>query len=99
MPFVQHNRALLFHFLFLFFLTLGPALPKALHGHSLLEIQGDVFLFGGLVYSVSVGSVYNSVIYHLSCSSGICSRATLNQALKVGRRYTVAIPVPDTFCT
>ena len=67
-------------------------MPKALSGHSLLEIQGDVFLFGGY------GSGYNSAIYQLSCSSGICSWATLNQALKVGRYITVANPVPDSFC-
>ena len=88
MLFVQHERALLFHFIFL---TIGPALPKTLYGHSMLEIQGDVFLFGG------GGSVYNSAIYQLTCSSG--SWATLNQALKVGKRYTVAIPVPDSICT
>ena len=79
-----------------FFLTLGPALPQALFAPSLLEIQGDVFLFGGYDGSTSG---YNSVIYQLSCSSGICSWATLNQALTVGRSYTVAIPVPDSFCT
>ena len=60
----------------------------------MLEIQGDVFLFGG-----SGGGGYNSTIYQLSCSSGICSWATLNQALTVGRSQTVAIAVPDTFCT
>ena len=59
----------------------------------MLEIQGDVFLFGGY------GGGYNSAIYQLSCSSGTCTLATLNQALTVGRRNTVAIPVPDTFCT
>ena len=59
----------------------------------MLEIQGDVFLFGGS----GVGG-YNSSIYQLSCSSGICSWATLNQALTVGRQFTVAIPVPDSFC-
>ena len=77
-----------------FLLTLGPALPKALYGHSLLEIQGDVFSFGG---ADSVPS-YNSAIYQLSCSSGICSWATINQGLKVGRYDTVAILVPDHFC-
>ena len=82
-----------FTLFFFLFLTLGPALPKILEGHSMVEIQGDVFLFGGL------SSGYNSVIYQLSCSSGICSWATLNQALTVGRSYTVAIPVPDSFCT
>ena len=79
-----------------FFLTLGPALPKTLYAHSTLEIQGDVFLFGGNGSSYSYN--YNSAIYQLSCSSAICSWATLNQALTVGRRYTVAIPVPDSFC-
>ena len=65
----------------------------------MLEIKGDVFLFGGYVYSNVVDtSRYNSAIYQLSCSSGICSWATLNQALTVGRYDTVAIPVPDSFC-
>ena len=85
-----------FHFfsLYLCFLhTLGPALPKVLYGHSIIEIQGDVFLFGGS------GAAYNSAIYQLSCSSGICSWATLDQELTVGRRYTVAISVPYSFCT
>ena len=95
MPFVQHERAFLSHFLFLSFLTLGPALPKTLMGHSMVEIQGDVFLFGGY----DTVSLYNLAIYQLSCSSGICSWATLNQGLKVARGFTVAIPVPDSFCT
>ena len=86
MLFVQDERALLF-----LFLKLGPAL--ILWGHSIVEIQGDVFLFGGF----GSGS-YNSAIYQLSCSSGICSLATLNQALKLWRRNTVAITVPDSFC-
>ena len=71
----------------------GPALPKDLEGPSILEIQGDAFLFGG---KGSGGS--NSAIYQLSCSYGICSWATLNQGLKVGRQETVGIPVPDSFC-
>ena len=91
-----------FTLFFFIFLTLGPALPKTLEGHSMLEIQGDVFLFGGygsLNHSSSSYYGYNLAIYQLSCSSGICSWATLNQALKVGRHTTVAILVPDTFCT
>ena len=83
-----------FTLFFYIFLTLGPALSKALFGLSMLEIKGDAFFFGG--YD---GSGYNSVIYQLTCFSGICSWATLNQALTVGRSYTVAIPVPDSFCT
>ena len=75
-----------------FLLNLGPALPKALWGSSIIEIQGDIFLFGG------ADDFYNSAIYQLSCSSGICSWATLNQELKAARTWTVAIPVPDSFC-
>ena len=76
-----------------FLLTLGPPLPKAMYGISIVEIQGDAFLFGG-----RPSSGYNSAIYQLTCSSGICSWSTLNQELKVPREYTVAIPVPDNFC-
>ena len=75
-------------------LILGPALPRGLFGHSMLEIQGDVFIFGG----GQTDGGFNSAIYQLSCSSNICSRATLNQGLKVGRQYSVAIPVPASFC-
>ena len=77
-------------------LTLGPTLPKAIEQHSIVEIQGDAFLFGGEYYSS--GYKYNSDIYQLTCSSGICSWSTLNQELKVSRSSTVAIPVPDNFC-
>ena len=74
-------------------ITLGPPLPKALSGFSMLEIHGDAFVFGGYDYPN-----YNSAIYQLTCSSGICNWSTLNQELKVARYLTVAIPVPDTFC-
>ena len=71
-----------------FLLTLGPQLPKHHSGISIVEIQGDAFSFGG----------WNSGIYRLTCSSGKCSWSTLNQALKVERVVSVAIPVPDYFC-
>jgi hypothetical protein len=83
------------HFYFPFLLTLGPPLPKALYGFSMLEIHGDVYLFGG----EDNGYNHNSAIYQLTCSSGICSWSTLNQELKVAREGTVAISVPDNFCT
>ena len=83
-------HSLTIHFLFL--LTLGPPLPKALSGLSVLDFHGDAYIFGG-------SYPYNSAIYQLTCSSGICSWSTLNQELKVARRSTVAIRVPDNFCT
>ena len=60
----------------------------------MLEIHGDVFLFGG----TDSGNVDNSAIYQLSCSSGICNWATLNQGINVARQGTVAILVPDSIC-
>jgi hypothetical protein len=86
------------HFIYSSFfslITLGPPLPKTLIGLSMLEIHGDAFVFGGINGG---SSGYNSVIYQLTCASGICSWSTLNQELKVARGYTVAILVPDTFC-
>jgi hypothetical protein len=74
-------------------LTLGPALPKALSDISVLEMHGDVYVFGG--YG-SDGQ--QSSIYKLGCSSGLCSWSTLNQQLEVARRHSVAIPVEDHFC-
>ena len=76
---------------FSFLLTLGPPLPKALDSFSMLEIHGDAYIFGG--------GNSNSAIYKLTCSSGICSWSTLNQELKVARIDTIAIPVPNNFCT
>ena len=68
-------------------------MPKVLYGHSMLEIQGDLFVFGGY----SSGS--QSEIHKMSCLSGVCSWTTINQELKVARQYLVAISVPDYFCT
>ena len=69
-------------------------MPKKLYGHRLLEIRGDVFLFGG---KDNFGS-NNLAVYQLACSSMICSWSTINQALKVERYSAVVIPVSDTFC-
>jgi hypothetical protein len=73
-------------------LTLGPPLPKAIYGFSMLEMNGETYVIGGN------GAGYNSAIYQLSCSSGICSWSTLNQQLKVERTYPVAIVVQDNLC-
>ena len=72
-------------------ITLGPPLPKALEGVSMLEIHGDAFVFGGCCPT-------NSAIYQLTCSSGNCSWSTINQELKYPRKWTVAISLPDYFC-
>ena len=58
----------------------------------MLEMHGDTYVIGG-----DNSTAYQSSIYQLSCSSGLCSWTTLNQQLKVGRENLVAIPVPDSF--
>ena len=41
-------KALLFSFIFFsFLLTLGPPLPKAIGGFSMLEMHGDTYVIGG----------------------------------------------------
>ena len=72
-------------------LTLGPSSPIKMGHHSLLEVHGDAFIFGGQ-------SSYNRAIFQLTCSSGICSWSTLNQAVKNPRDSMVAIRVPNSFC-
>ena len=89
-------KALLFHLKFvIFFLTLGEPLPIAIYGFSMLEMLGDVYAIGG-----KGSGGYQSDIYQLSCSSGLCNwTTTLNQQLNVAREYPVAIPVQNHFCT
>ena len=67
-------------------------MPKTLYDHSMLEIQGDLFVFG---YS----SGYQTEIHKMSCLSGECSWTTINQELKIARENLVAMSVPDYFCT
>ena len=83
----------------LVFLTIGPPLPKTLEGHSMLEIHGDVFVFGGWDGDCWDEDCWQSAIHKLSCSSGICSWSTINAQLNFAREWTVVIPVPDSFCT
>ena len=68
-------------------------MPKGLSSHSMLEIQGDLFVFGGS------SSGYQTEIYKMSCSSEVCSWTTINQELNVARGFLVAMSVPDYFCT
>ena len=88
------KELLFFIFFFHFLLTLGPQLPKAIYGFSMLEMNGDTYAIGGYGWGG-----YKSAIYQLSCSSELCSWTTLNQQLKVGRRNSVAIVVQDHSCT
>ena len=67
-------------------------MPKVLSDHSMLEIQGDLFVFGG--YS----SASQSEIHKMICLSEVCSWTTINQELKFARHYLVAMSVPDYFC-
>ena len=66
----------------------------------MVEIGENLYVIGGFSpdgtsspYPVSKG------IQKLTCVSGACSWTTLTQQLKVGRGYTVAIPVMDSFST
>ena len=70
-------------------------MPKGLSGHSMLEIQGDLFVFGGWDENLNE----QLAVHKMSCSSEVCSWTTINQELKVARELLVAMSVPDHFCT
>ena len=71
-------------------------MPKMLEATSVVEFGGDLYTIGGYAYD---GEGDSSEIYRLSCTSHVCTWNTINQNLKVARRFAVAISVPDAFCT
>ena len=75
-------------------LTLGPSLPKALRGSSMVELGDNLYIIGGWS---NYGSDQNE-IHQLSCISGSCSWRTLTQQLKVDRISLVSLPVDNSFC-
>jgi hypothetical protein len=90
---------------FLFFsLTLGPRMRNkegtlwGLTSFSMLEIQGDLYTFGGETFGRSGKS---SSILKLSCYNYVCSWSQFLYWPKIveKRSHLVAIPVPDSFCT
>ena len=68
-------------FFLIILLTLGPPLPKAIRGISMLYINGVTYAIGG----ASMNG-YESSIYQLSCYFGLCSWTTLIQQVKVGTK-------------
>ena len=83
---------------FYIFLKLGPALPKALWGSSMVEVGDNLYIIGGWSnYGIhGDGSRgFRKEIYKFSCVSGLCSWTTLTQRLKVARNLHVAIPVDN----
>ena len=77
-------------------LKLGPALPKALYGSSMVELGDNLYIIGG---HSNDGSSFQREIHQLSCVSGLCSWTRLTQQLKVARTRLVAIPVDNIFCS
>ena len=83
-------------------MKLGPTLPKGLASHSMVELGENLYTVGGFFHNEIDEFIKFSEsreVKKLTCVSGVCSWTTLTQQLKVGRGYTVAIPVGDSFCT
>ena len=79
----------------MFLLTLGPPLPKRLVEFAMLEIHGDIYVFGGKADSGDL----QSAIYKLSCLNTQCSWENIGQSLKEATKNPIAIHVPDSLCT
>ena len=75
---------------------LGPPMPKRLERHEMLEIQGDLFVFGGKSPDYPDGE--QKAIHKLECSSNNYSWSTINQEMQAAKRDLVAIAVPNWFC-
>ena len=75
---------------------LGPNLPTVLIYHAMVEVGGNLYIFGGYIPD---GGGYQKKIYKLTCVSRYCEWTTLEQQMKVARAYLVVIPVDDSFCT
>ena len=68
-------------------------MPKRLERHEMLEIHGDLFVFGG-----KSDDGEQAAIHKLECSSNNCSWSTINQQMQAAKRDLVAIAVPNWFC-
>ena len=82
----------------IFFAQSGPALPTLLVYHAMIEVGGNLYIFGGWIPDQDGGG-YQKKIYKLTCVSRYCEWTTLEQKMKVARAYLVVIPVDDSFCT
>ena len=82
------------------FWKLGPALPKGMDTHSMVELGEHLYVIGGSSPDfISSDFPAWKEIHKLTCVSGACSWTTLTQQLKVGRGFAIGIPVMDSFCT
>ena len=70
-------------------------MPQELQWHSMVEVNGDLYVIGGNNY---VDDVAGKLIHKLSCSNGNFTWTTINQQLKYARNGQVAILVNDSFC-
>ena len=83
------------------FATLGPAMPKGIHGHSMVSFNGDLYTIGGYygqftTYYLRYDQRYQTAIFKLSCNNQNCNWTTTNQKLSAARSDTVAIQVRDS---
>ena len=75
----------------------GPKLPKNIKGASSVEINGNLYLIGG-IESNQKGTTYSSCIYKISCYNNICNWEEMDQKLDFGRHDFIAMAVSDTIC-
>ena len=69
-------------------------MPKRLEGLSVVVLGGDLYVMGGN----DENNDYQTAIHRLSCLSSNCVWTTINQELKVGREFQVAMAVPNDLC-
>ena len=73
-------------------------MPKRLKGLSAVVLDGDLYVIGGNDSNDENNPDYQTAIHRLSCLSSNCAWTTINQELKVGREFQVAMAVPNDLC-
>jgi len=77
--------------------VMGPSLPEALSGYSLVPFGKSIVVIGGST-DWGLDSGYGDVkgIHKLTCSNRACTWTKMAQELSIGRAWVVAIPIPDS---
>ncbi len=73
-------------------IIVGPDLPIALFGHSMVSLGIGQAILGGF----DDNKVFQNKIYHITCSHQFCKVSKMKKELSVPRDTFVVIPIPDS---
>ena len=82
---------MLHHFLFF----KGGHLTKAMAGHSIVALENDLVIIGGLKYADDgYTHLYLSTLYNMKCKKGTCESSEMEVRLNIPRAHFVSSLIP-----